>query len=64
MIDQVAQAFNGTKTAHDTVTFSHSDSEFVLTDGTVYQSLDGQLGAGGKKARTLAAVQKFVSLRT
>jgi len=63
MIEQVTAHFKGTQTAPDTVKFTHGGADFVLTDGTVYQNLDGQLGAGGKKVRTLAAVVKFVNAR-
>lgn len=68
MINQVLEHFKGVQTAPDTVEFSHCSADFeltdfVLTDGTIYQSIDGQLSAGGKKVRTLAAVIKFVALR-
>lgn len=62
MINELVQQFNGTKTSNDTVTFSSGDSDFALTDGTLYQVVDGALLPGGQKVRTMAAARKFVAL--
>jgi len=63
MINEILQQFTNAKVSNDKVTFSCGDSDFVLTDGTLYQTVDGALLPGCKKVRTIAAVRKFVALR-
>lgn len=45
------------------VKFTVQGTDFVFTDGVIYQSIDGRLSGGFKKAKTLKAVSKFVEAR-
>lgn len=60
--DKIATEFSG---VNDGVgaKFTVNDTDFVFTGGTIYQSVDGQLCGGFKKAKTLNAVKKFVEAR-
>ena len=60
--DKIAAEFSG---INDGVSakFTVNDTDFSFTDGTIYQSVDGQLCGGFKKAKTLSAVKKFVEAR-
>ena len=43
--------------------FKVNDTDFVFTDGVIYQSIDGELCGGFKKVKTLKAVSAFVEVR-
>lgn len=43
--------------------FTVNDTNFVFTDGVIYQSVDGCFSGGYKKAKTLKAVTKFINER-
>jgi len=60
--EKIAVEFNG---VNDGVSakFTVSDTDFVFTDGVIYQSVDGKLCGGNKKVKTLKAVKKFVEVR-
>ena len=60
--DKIATEFNGN---NDGVSaqFTVNETEFVFTDGVIYQSIDGCFGGGHKKVKTLNAVKKFVEAR-
>lgn len=64
LINKVAETFNGLVTSTDTVEFSFGEDTYVLTDGTLYATMeDGSFLPGFKKVRTLKAVETFVALR-
>ncbi|QDP48204.1 MAG: hypothetical protein Unbinned6437contig1000_58 [Prokaryotic dsDNA virus sp.] len=60
--DKIATEFNGINDSAST-RFTANDTDFVFTDGTIYQSVDGQLCGGHKKVKTINAVKKFVEAR-
>lgn len=60
--DKIATEFNGINNGVS-AKFTANDTDFVFTDGAIYQSVDGQLCGGFKKAKTLSAVKKFVEAR-
>jgi len=62
LAEKIATEYNGTLSNGD-VKFTCGDSDFVFTDNTIYAAVEGRLSAGGKKARTLKTVQKFVAMR-
>lgn len=62
LIEKIKNHFNGV-TGHDFVKFTVNDTDFVFTDGAIYQSVDGSLCGGCKKAKTLKSVIKFVEAR-
>lgn len=63
LVALVAEKFEGEVMAHDTVKFTFSDADFCLTDGTLYQTVEGRLCGGFKKVRSLLAVENFVAER-
>ena len=60
--EKIATEFNG---LNDGVSakFTVNDTDFVFTDGVIYQSIGGLLSAGCKKVKTLNSVKKFVEAR-
>ena len=63
LIDKVATKFNVTPTSADSVSFSFGEDDYMLTDGTLYATCDGQLLPGFKKVKSLLAVENFVASR-
>ncbi len=60
--DKIATEFNGVNDGVS-VQFTVNETDFVFTDGVIYQSIDGCFGGGYKKVKTLSAVKKFVEVR-
>lgn len=58
----VAQYYNSASVDGD-VKFTSGDSDFLLTAGVIYSSVDGELSPGSKSVKTINQVNKFVSLR-
>ena len=63
LIAQIAANYVHTNIDADSIRFVDGDDEFVLTDGTLYASCDGQLLPGCKKVSRIAQVVKFVNDR-
>jgi len=60
--EKIAVEFNGVNDGVS-VQFTVNETDFVFTDGVIYQSIDGCFGGGHKKVKTLKAVSAFVEAR-
>ena len=63
LIAQIEALFIVTHSDPSHLTFVDGYDEFILTDGNLYASCDGQLLPGCKKVSRIAQVVKFVNDR-
>jgi len=62
LINEIAAKYSGL-IGNGFVKFTCGDADFCFTDGMIYCEVDGVFSAGGAKAKTLSAVDRFVDMR-